>query len=206
MFLIRPRDAGLALVHCLIAIKESPEPKQLTTLRRVLLNEQNKTPKIVELGSGCGVVGIALAQLYRCNVTLTDLPDAMDTLQTNIAQAKRAQGSSMRARVLDWFQETPTADWYDDLDLIVMADCTYNPDTAPALVNTVVTLSQRSPQAPVVVSMKHRHTSEAIFFELMRKARFQQVDCYRSDFSVDESHHDEDRLGEIDIYVYKLAP
>ena len=206
MFLIRPRDAGLALVHCLIAIKESSKPDQLTTLRRTLLNEQNRTPRIVELGSGCGVVGIALAQLYRCSVCLTDLPDAMDLLQTNIAQAKKAQGSSMRARVLDWFQDTPTANLYDDLDLIVIADCTYNPDTAPALVSTVVTLSQRSPHALVVVSMKHRHSSEAVFFELMRKARFQQVDLYRSDFSVDKSDDDEDKIGEIEVYTYKFAP
>ena len=73
-------------------------------------------------------------------------------------------------------------------DLILVSDCTYNPDTAPALVRTIRTLLLRSRLAKprpvhelnelgfrgvdVLVALKRRHVSEDVFFTLMSEAGF----------------------------------
>jgi Lysine methyltransferase len=43
-----------------------------------------KTSLVIDLGSGTGIVGIAMARLGYANVILTDLPEALDLMHKNV--------------------------------------------------------------------------------------------------------------------------
>ena len=163
-------------MSCLADMKYASNGPDIPALRQALLNADERPLNVVELGSGCGIVGIAMAQLYPSNVTLTDLPDAMDILEANIASAKTTKGSSLKALILDWFDQDPLRHLDGNPDLIALADCTYNADTIPALVHTLDVICSHHPAALIVVSLKRRHDSEAIFFESMSDTGFVLLD------------------------------
>lgn len=134
-----------------------------------------KTLKVIELGAGCGIVGIALAQsVPDCQVILTDLPEAREIAQRNIDGMNPAMMSTVSFTELNWEQPLPDTVKSRSHDLILVADCTYNPDSGPALVHTLSALVEKSPRAVVLLSMKVRHRSELLFFDLMKQADFVQ--------------------------------
>jgi predicted nicotinamide N-methyase len=129
--------------------------------------------QVIELGSGCGIVGISLAQLIPdCEVICSDLPEAQEIAQRNIDGMNPAISSTVVFQSLDW--EGPLPQVVNDkvFDLILVADCTYNPDSSPALVDTFSNLVKRSPKSVILLSMKVRHQDELVFFDLMGKADF----------------------------------
>ncbi|KAF2134340.1 S-adenosyl-L-methionine-dependent methyltransferase [Dothidotthia symphoricarpi CBS 119687] len=130
---------------------------------------------ILELGTGCGTVGISLAQLLpNAHILLTDLPEATDIVSRNIRAAKPANGSSLTFATLDWDADLPRY-LPPSIDLVLAADCTYNPDSSPALVRTLGRLAEASTRVVVAVAMKMRHSSEEVFFKLMEQAGFEEV-------------------------------
>lgn len=114
--------------------------------------------------------------LPHCYIHLTDLPEAMGLLKFNVSQGRYASGSRTDTSVLDWSEEIPQDLQNQKYDLIIVSDCTYNCDSIPMLVSKLEALLDVSPQALAVVSMKTRHDSEAIFFDLMAKAGTRQLE------------------------------
>ncbi|KAH8693715.1 putative methyltransferase-domain-containing protein [Talaromyces proteolyticus] len=191
-------DAALAAVICLqSAITNSPS-SELQKLQSRFQHGTNKTLRVVELGAGCGIVGIALAQMQpRSAVILTDLPEVNDIVSRNMRLAHLAAGSSVEFQVLDW--DEPHGDVFaDGLDLILVSDCTYNADSLPALVLVLSHATRRSPDALVLVSLKRRHDSEAVFFELMQAASFRIVE--QTAVSLPAAYSEADR---IEIYGFQ---
>ncbi|KAL2004095.1 hypothetical protein VTN02DRAFT_315 [Thermoascus thermophilus] len=143
-----------------------------------LLRTKNRSPlNVVELGAGCGIVGISLAQLRpQCSVLLTDLPEVHEIVARNMAAASPAPASTIDFRTLDWDAEHPEAVCSGAIDLILISDCTYNADSLPSLVRVLDRLVQGSPDAVVLVALKRRHESEAVFFDLMDAAGFGTLD------------------------------
>ena len=197
------RDAGLALVaHMQSILKESP--KEMSRLGHILHLERSKQVKVLELGSGCGIVGIGLAQLMsKCNVLLTDLPEAMDIIGFNISRAQPAESSWLAGAIFDWNQASSNAISGQQFDLILVSDCTYNPDSLPALVRTLSGLMSQSGDTSIVVSMKVRHSSEAVFFDLMSEARFIVVE--HSNITLPDNHRGRTgrTLESVDIYTFR---
>ena len=143
-------------------------------LAEVLRRTPSRQIHVLELGAGCGIVGIALAQCYpNCVVQLTDQVGAQEILSRNVEQATPANNSTLQARVLDWDADPHEASLERDLDLIVISDCTYNADSCPDLVGTITRMSATSPDVRIMVAMKRRHDSEERFFDLMRNANMQ---------------------------------
>jgi predicted nicotinamide N-methyase len=137
-----------------------------------LLNSGKSTLQVVELGAGCGIVGIALAtMLANCEVLLTDLPEVSEIVTRNINEASPKSSASIKFQTLDWDDPTPNLT-RGPIDLILVSDCTYNADSLPALVSVLNRLVRGSPEAMVLVALKRRHESEAVFFDLMRTAGF----------------------------------
>ncbi|KAJ5175261.1 uncharacterized protein N7482_001138 [Penicillium canariense] len=163
-------DAALAAVIFLEQVitgteKSMPALSQSLTPRRSPL-------QVVELGAGCGIVGIALAtMLANCEVLLTDLPEVSEIVTRNINDASPKPSASIKFQTLDWDEPTPNLT-RGPIDLIVVSDCTYNADSLPALVSVLDRLVRGSPGAVVLVALKRRHDSEAVFFDLMRTAGF----------------------------------
>lgn len=120
---------------------------------------------ILELGAGCGIVGITLRQLLPNvpQMILTDLPEATSILTHNISLCSPAPSHS----VLDWSVALPPLIASTQWNLILLADCTYNPDVVPDLVKTLGRLADGNKDLTVLLAMKVRHESEAVFFTLM---------------------------------------
>ncbi|KAH8665901.1 putative methyltransferase-domain-containing protein, partial [Tricladium varicosporioides] len=176
-------DAGLLLSAYLTSLspthtsntKSSPFPLGLPKLP--LLQTLLSTPNlnIIELGSGCGIVGITLTTHFPNikQVLLTDLPEATSILSHNTSRGVLTHPwrPKIQTRVLDWSNTYPSVVAGTEWDLVVVADCTYNPDSVPDLVsmmgNCAGELGEGRKETLVLLAMKVRHESEMIFFELM---------------------------------------
>lgn len=171
-----------------------------------LLRDRSRSSicNVLELGSGCGIVGIALAQLFPdLNVFLTDTREAMEILKLNISQSKPAENVTLNQSILDWTNPLPEVVRKTTFDLLLVSDCTYNADSVPALVDVLSKVASHSPDVIIIVSLKLRHPSEEIFFELMALARFVETShtalCCLSGATAAHEHP-----GIIHIYRYKL--
>lgn len=145
-----------------------------------------KDLKAIELGTGVGLVGIALAEILTNGdygspkILLTDLNDARELVEINTADnLKRNNQALTTFEELDWTKPLPERVANDDWDLILVSDCTYNPEYLKALVDTIKNLllsegqqkqllEKREPLA--LLAMKPRHAAENVFFEYLEEA------------------------------------
>jgi predicted O-methyltransferase YrrM len=122
------RDAGITLsCHVTKLLDENS-----SFAKALLPSKPSIRLQILELGTGCGMVGIAIAQTIEgADVLLTDLPEAQEIVQRNVSQARLAKGSRLEFQELDWDAELPLnlRTSPSRLDLVIAADCTYNPDS-----------------------------------------------------------------------------
>jgi predicted nicotinamide N-methyase len=173
--------------------------KGLPLIEQLINQAKCRTLQVIELGSGCGIVGISLAQtIPDCEVILTDLPEAREIAQRNIENMSPAESSTAIFRPLNWEESLPTDITEKIFDLVLVADCTYNPDSSPALVNTFCKLIRWSPKAVILLAMKVRHQDELIFFDLMKKADFleaSKISVPLPEISWEPEH--------VDIYVFR---
>lgn len=197
----RFRDAGLATVVYLSETLQAMSSKTRTkskmpALEKILSGSSNRPIQVVELGAGCGIVGIGLAQLVpNCSVLLTDLPEVEEIITRNINSARQASASSVRYQNLDW-EHPPENLCSQPIELILVSDCTYNADSLPVLVSCLERLVRASPGALILVSLKRRHESETVFFELMRLAGFSSV---RDSMELPSEH---EQVDEIEFHCY----
>ncbi|RHZ72945.1 hypothetical protein CDV55_107708 [Aspergillus turcosus] len=191
-------DAAIAsVIYLEQAITKSPG--SAAPLLESLLQGQRSTPlHAIELGSGCGIVGIALAELLsHCSVLLTDLPEVEEIVMKNIAVARPATSSQVTYQALDWDEKLPDNLCNGHIDLILVSDCTYNADSLPALVNVLDRLVQVSPDAVVLVALKRRHDSEEVFFSLMDSVNL--FNLHKDSMQLPSQH---DQFDEIELYCY----
>ncbi|KAF7879082.1 hypothetical protein EAF04_000282 [Stromatinia cepivora] len=175
-------DAGLVLSSYLSSLRNSSKTvDSLPTLEKFLGTQQDIN--ILELGAGCGIVGITLAKLFSDKINkilLTDLPEASEILEKNISTlASKSDASlccSCSHQVLDWSTPLPEDVRNERWELVVVADCTYNPDVVPDLVQTLTKLRDGNKGMLILLAMKVRHDSEMVFFELMEKGEFRVVE------------------------------
>lgn len=168
-------DGSQALAQYIDQIISLQTPSSLPLLEYVLVSATYRKLNVLELGCGCGTVGLTLAQMIPdCDVVLTDLPEVTELVVANLDRLNPAINSKVNFQALDWQRPVPDKLQSRPNDLIIVSECTYNSDTLQALVNTLTSLLVRSPKAVIVVSTKTRHSSEAVFFDMMRSAGFVQ--------------------------------
>lgn len=167
------------------------------------------SPKVLELGSGCGIVGLQIAHLCPSSeVLLTDLHEAMGILDYNVKKSGLlSRRGKVATTVLDWDAALPDEMSRAKYDLVIVSDCTYNSDSIPALVQTLTAIVSSSPAALIVISMKVRHDSEAIFFDLMAEAGLGEIEHSTIPLPDRCRNHIGQSLEVIDVYVYgKIIP
>ena len=212
------RDAGIATW---LYVLESAAPNGNKRELSKVLESVPKEMKILELGSGCGIGGLAFAMIIpddrlsrSCKVVMTDLLEAMPILQHNVNQNNYAQGCTVDIQVLDWEDEDSRASllvkW--SFDIVLVSDCTYNCDSSPALVRTLSALAKAS-NPYIIVALKVRHESEGIFFTLMEEAGFgtlkdgRFVDDFHEEVLLPHYHGDcpaGESVQKIDIYTFRI--
>jgi hypothetical protein len=143
--------------------------------------------KVVEVGSGTGIVGLSAAALGAAHVILTDLPYALQNLRSTVEKNKGALRGKVEAVELDWFKPSscPLGEAIRSPDLIVGADVVWIPDLIPALVDTFKYLThppsprglgedgKEKPPTRILLGHKTRsRASDELFERLMLEAGF----------------------------------
>ncbi len=118
--------------------------RRLPSLRHflpsILRPSSTDSPRILELGSGTGLLGIAAAALFPdASVHLTDLEAIVSNLQANVKanEVLFPKGKSPSVGALDWSAPS-TASPDRRFDLILASDPLYSPLHPTWLVNTII--------------------------------------------------------------------
>ena len=196
------RDASLGFLIYFKDILTSTKSTGTAEIRSLLTSKKTRQFRVLELGAGCGIVGIALAQLVKCHMVLTDLDDAQDILQRNIDAARPAAGSSLRRQVLDWgttFERTTETKY----DFVLVSDCIYNPDSSIHLVETLRQLVDHSANALILVGYKRRHENDAIFFKRMADTGFEVVESHEIPLPHISTEYDVS-APRLELFLYRL--
>ncbi|KAK9324111.1 putative methyltransferase-domain-containing protein [Lipomyces orientalis] len=142
------------------------------------LRAASKPMRILELGSGCGTVGLTLSKVFpQSHVVLTDLDSARAVCERNIAlNCTRNNSSRANGKVefssFNWDNGNNTAEenakvYSAEWDLVVSCDCTYNTDSFDILTDVLLKVVSR--RTKLLLVHKERHGSEARVFELLRE-------------------------------------
>ncbi|KAJ1884967.1 hypothetical protein LPJ66_010355 [Kickxella alabastrina] len=94
----------------------------------------------LELGSGCGLVGLTLHRLGMQRTILTDQLRMMRLLTKNM-DANRLKGSSLEMFATEYVWGQMPEDQRivrQSIDMVVASDCVYHESVAPMLVHTLV--------------------------------------------------------------------
>ncbi|CAD6441745.1 a0a3f2a0-8641-4b26-b5aa-05ada50d916a [Sclerotinia trifoliorum] len=179
------------------AISSSPTKKGNKALVRRLMdkidpmqNEQlscncscNKG-KILELGSGTGLLGLTAAMLWNRTTILTDLPDIVPNLDVNLRRNGFGQTpeTNATAAILDWsdaehsvvFSQNPN----DKFEMILVADPFYDSHHPALLAGTIPKFLKNSRDSRVLVSVPLRDNATRAMksdFEGLMSTRGYQV-------------------------------
>ena len=153
-------DCGFVLAEHLLA-----NTQEWLELAIAAASAQGRRPRILELGSGTGLTGLALAQHCDCDVVVTDLPEILPLLEKNVEVNKLGEQAPGRGTAsvakLTWGDEADIAALEGEgaFDIILGADCVCllysDTSLAPdALTKTIRRLS--GPQTVLYAAMKKR--------------------------------------------------
>ncbi|KAJ2062881.1 hypothetical protein IW146_009656 [Coemansia sp. RSA 922] len=116
--------------------------------RRSVSDWDLSTLNIVELGSGCGLVGIALHRLGARRVVVTDQHRMMKVLTKNVERGK-SKGEIFAAEY-DWDKGSEDSVLREAVDLVVVSDCIYHEEVVPMLVGAMKEVCQSRADGKVV--------------------------------------------------------
>ncbi|XP_059539411.1 EEF1A lysine methyltransferase 3 [Myotis daubentonii] len=148
-------------------------------------NVDFRDKKVIELGAGTGIVGI-LAALQGGDVTITDLPPALEQIQGNV-QANVPAGGRAQVRALSWGIDQHV--FPGDYDLVLGADIVYLESTFPLLLGTLQHLCGPHGTIYLASKMREEHGTESFFqyllpqhfqLELAQRDEDENVNIYRA--------------------------
>ncbi|KAJ0400173.1 hypothetical protein ATCC90586_000780 [Pythium insidiosum] len=141
----------------------------LEQFREELRDPDNRL-RVIELGAGIGVPGMAARVAGAHHVVITEQDDLLELMHRNLADnasvlrttAERSAG--IHARPLSW-GISETAKYLDEhpdepIDVILSCDCIYEPlygQSWRALAQTMQLLCERNPQAVVLMCVERRN-------------------------------------------------
>ena len=196
-------DGSLALTAYLDRVIALKALRTMPVLESCFGSAPFRKLNVLELGCGCGVVGIGLAQTVPdCNVLLTDLPEVDELVERNIEAANPAMSSHIEFAPLDWEAPLPPKVRGRTFGLILVAECIYNTDSIPPLIETLLALVQRSPNAVILISTKVRHSSEALFWDLFAQKGFIPAGTTALPLPGEPGHGYGDSATQVDLYVF----
>ncbi|WRT65610.1 uncharacterized protein IL334_002555 [Kwoniella shivajii] len=152
-------DSGLALSSWIWRYINSSHDHPLANRVIGLIRKEGHHLNILELGSGTGLVSIALClSLNRFHPNLkrkviaTDLESAIPLMNENISLNFSQERSNtinvdLEAQLLDW--DDPLPGWVssNQPELIIAADVTYNTSAFPSLLRTLLSLLKPTPSS-----------------------------------------------------------
>ncbi|XP_067848087.1 EEF1A lysine methyltransferase 3-like [Heptranchias perlo] len=144
--------------------------------------------KVIELGSGTGIVGI-LAALLGGDVTMTDKPNTLKQIENNVSiNIPTARRHRLKVSALTWGENH--TDFPTDYDFILGSDIVYSSVTYPALIETLRHLSNRG--TTIYLSSELRKINGSSAFHGVHLPQYFNCQVV-------------DRLEDKDIIVYKMT-
>lgn len=158
---------------------------------------KDKKLKVLELGSGTGLVGISWAckwkELYenKCNeieLYLTDLPDIVDNLKHNVSTNNL--DSFVIADVLDWTDPSEFIEKYNTedktFDIILIADPIYSPNHPEWVVNMISKFLSPKGKCYLEIPIRSKYAKERqVLIDLLEKNDFDIIN-QRYDQGIDD--------------------
>ena len=142
--------------------------------------------RVIELGSGTGVVGIVAARCHPSSLVLTDLPDLLPLLSANLAATTAAaaaahSSTAVHCLPLTWRTSLAPSELSGELarpfDVMLLSDVVYDAwDTRQSdgvnnhrrLFHTLHCFATLSPSLLVLLAYTPRREEESEFFDLLR--------------------------------------
>ncbi|KAF8801323.1 hypothetical protein BYT27DRAFT_7115211 [Phlegmacium glaucopus] len=181
-------DSGIGLSSWLVDFKENFTQRSQDNTRLQHLHDSlfsNEPRNILELGAGIGMVSVVLGVLRSglnpqsseggkdCILT-TDVPSAMPLLVSNISvNAHFCPSTTPKALVLDWDDEELPKEVQDveNLNVIIMADVSYNTSSFLSLARTLSRLVRLGSKPPIILlGYKERDAAERTWWEIAAQA------------------------------------
>ncbi|KJA24587.1 hypothetical protein HYPSUDRAFT_136012 [Hypholoma sublateritium FD-334 SS-4] len=125
--------------------------------------EYVKNRNVLELGSGTGLVGIAVGQFPSAKVWITDQAPLLSIMNRNVS-LNNLQGRVAVAE-LNWGAQIPID--IPQPDIVLAADCVYFEPAFPLLVQTLNDLA--SPSTEILFCYKKRRHADKRFFGMLKK-------------------------------------
>jgi len=122
--------------------------------------------RVIELGSGCGLVGIGIKTLAQsAHVVLTDRAPLLPLLRHNVRLNDLAEDPHFLVRELDWGENS--TEFAEPFDYIVATDVVYDEKLFESLIKTILALSRND--TTLLLAYKKRDKSEGLFFDQISK-------------------------------------
>ncbi|KZW03902.1 hypothetical protein EXIGLDRAFT_715937 [Exidia glandulosa HHB12029] len=134
-------------------------------LSRYLISTRSHTlrgKRVVELGSGTGLVGL-IAGFLGADVAVTDQAQLLPLMRKNVAL--NGLEENVRVTELDWANPVPK-DMHDP-DLLLAADCVYFEPAFPLLCATLRNIATQ--RTEILFCYKKRRKADKRFFALLKK-------------------------------------
>ena len=119
-------------------------------------------PKILELGAGTGLVGLAASGLFSVDIHTTDLAPILPNLEHNIRQNEaiaRFSGSFVTAGELDWSESLVLLREDEKYEIVFAADSLYAAEHSGWLVSTMADYLRKGEKSRVFVELPLRPDS-----------------------------------------------
>jgi len=137
-----------------------------------LENEKNfkrdhfKSKKVLEVGAGTGLVGIAMAKFLGCYSMITDQKSMIPLIQENIKVNNLTEESSIAAELF-WGVTDCSSFKTPSIDYIIAADCIYLEIAFAPLVSALSNLCDSNTE--VILSTQKRRKADKRFWTLAKK-------------------------------------
>ena len=169
--------AATTLVTLLDQLRSHPTNSPLSPILSALSNGQDHRPlRILELGSGTGLVGIVAAATLSANVTVTDLPHVIPNLQFNVQMNSHIwgpHGGTVEVAPLRWGEADDVELIGREFDLILASDVVYHDHLYDPLLQTLRMLMglEGADNKKMMFVMAHlrRWKKESAFFRKAKK-------------------------------------
>lgn len=166
--------AATTLVNLLDDHCRDPIKSPLSPVLSVTSNCLDRRPlKILELGSGTGLVGIAAAVMLGANVTVTDLPHVIPNLQFNAdanSDVLKANGGNVVVSALSWVEAGDVERVGREFDVILASDVVYHDHLYEPLLQTLYLLLGGRETTSFVMAHLRRWKKDSAFFKKAKKA------------------------------------
>lgn len=135
--------------------------------------------RVLELGAGTGVVGIALAKCKAHSIVITDKHSQIPLMRRNFEHNKSSVPISVEVLCWEparWRRESVAVAVSDAFDTIIACDCVYPSQSSAHLAGVLLELMELNPHATVLVAFERRPPPEgspsgtdhpAEFFKMM---------------------------------------